>query len=116
VRDSPRAGVDSSVWRGVVPRSDFPYETARGEPCRRGKPPGSTYPMNNDFFAILPEQYTYIADSPERSLARAVLQRAWDDLRDPKMLQSRGSRARARIRREAQECSSARRTAIASRL
>jgi hypothetical protein len=58
--------------------------------------------MNNDFFAVLPEQFTQIADSPARALMRTVLQQAVSDLADPRLLSHNSARSRERTRREAE--------------
>jgi len=50
---------------------------------------------------LLPSQFfPAAADTPTRALMRGVLERAVDDLTDPKLMQSKSPRSRAKMRRE----------------
>jgi len=52
---------------------------------------------------LLPSHfYPAAADSPQRALMRAVLQRALDDVADPKLLSYRGTRGKAKMRQKAE--------------
>jgi hypothetical protein len=52
---------------------------------------------------LLPAQFFPSApDSPVKGLMRAVLQRALDDVADPKLLSYRGTRGKAKMRQKAE--------------